>query len=469
MCGIVGYITVDNNTQEYVKEKFFEEALYMNALRGSHSTGIMSVSEEFRWAWAKQAVSAAEYIDGKTWSKRESKNWCSVGHGRHATVGEINCDNAHPFQHGEIILVHNGTLRTIWDLPHKSKDIKVDSELIAYNLSLVEPDKAVEIIEKLQGAYALVWFDERDKSVNMVRNHERPLHLGINRQEDSLFFMSDGNMLHAVGQRLMVPTNGPSRIWQIATHQILKYKKGNLVPEVTEVRPFARRSTYIPTTRTKTHTGVVRHKTGGTYSKKVNPEDIPKVHLEMMKDWYMIDPAEEYYFEPKGHINWGKNEGLITGVVYHPEWDTYLDVIIPSDAHTQKAPPELLLDYEGPWSILLTGVSHCSYVKDSSELTFIGKVKWYTWPASRPTPKENIVEHDEGTEVAICWFEKVQGPHGEIDVPAFEALVGDGCAMCSMPVLPEEAEKITWVGEMSNQPLCENCLDDWCNEWSSGQ
>ena len=215
MCGIVGFISLKNQHREFSKEKFMTDGLYVNALRGMHSTGVMSLEDSFRWRWAKNAVTAQEFIDQEKWSKKRFNKWCMVGHNRHATIGAIETDNAHPFHHGEIILVHNGTLNNHHSLPHRNKDIKVDSELVAYNLSKVAPeDAAKEVIGRLSGAYALVWFDTRDQSVNIVRNSERPMHFGINKLEDILWFMSEGDMLNMVTRRITDRSSHPAKIWR---------------------------------------------------------------------------------------------------------------------------------------------------------------------------------------------------------------------------------------------------------------
>ena len=102
MCGIVGYITLNDNTRTLSKDKFLTEALFMDSLRGMHSTGLMTLCEDYMWQYQKQAVDGAEFIMRKGYRERTKETWCAVGHNRHATQGAITTDNAHPFKQGDI-------------------------------------------------------------------------------------------------------------------------------------------------------------------------------------------------------------------------------------------------------------------------------------------------------------------------------------------------------------------------------
>ncbi len=498
MCGIVGVITTDNDTHKYTKEKFMTEGLYVDALRGWDPTGVMALGEEFRWEYLKNAVPAASFLDSKEWRKRNFNRWCMVGHNRAATVGKVTTENAHPFQHGDVMLVHNGTLRTTYDMPHKNKDIDVDSELIAYNLSQVEPEEAKDVLSKLQGAYALVWFDERDNSVNMARNSERPLHLAMNRGQDILYFMSDGHMLNMLTRRSQNMQAQPSGVFQIATKQILKYKKGSLVPEVTAVPNFTRVVSYRNQTHHSQQSSVA---TRGTRSGMMStiPNDgvlggqgkwdrlliggeyriIPKIYGDMLKDWYGITLGEGLFFKPGGWMqwNWQNNEndhGNMYGKVFHKEWNAWVHARIPFVGRNQQR------DYKNNtgWTVVPIGVDHTSVEGGKDELTLICRIVWYSWHDTVPEVTEDtkvldtsrddakaidkevdewLADDEEGED---SYEDVVKGPHGHyININAFESLTEDGCVMCSGPVFVEDCEDLVWVGEMENQPLCMGCLD----------
>ena len=47
MCGIVGYITTQNDIYEHARRGFFKYALMLDTLRGPDSTGVITVSKKF--------------------------------------------------------------------------------------------------------------------------------------------------------------------------------------------------------------------------------------------------------------------------------------------------------------------------------------------------------------------------------------------------------------------------------------
>ena len=490
MCGIVGVITTDDNRHEYSKKRFMTEGLYVDALRGMHGTGIMGLSKDFEWNYLKQAVPAAKFLNTENWDKTKFNQWCMVGHNRHATMGEHTTENTHPFRQGEILLVHNGTLRSLFNLQHKNHDLNVDSQQIAYNLSQVEPEEAPEVISRLSGAYALVWFDNRDSSVNMVRNHERPLHLGLSRDEQALWFMSEGHMLRFLTERFSSYQAVPDNIWQLQTGRLLKFKKGNLMPEVINVPHFtgaarwgngwgqgtgewqrdreaddSRRGRY-GTHTTQTSRTTERRRNGwnatmktagatgyeGNYKVLVNNkyEPIPEGHKEMVENWYCLDTTQDVYFKPKRFMKWGNSKGTVIGSAFHPEWCCWFDAVI---HHVSIQQYDSHGDY--PWTVKVSGIDHRSYVPQApSGLAFICNVLWFSWTDKEP---EEEVPAETSHDVTDC----MPGPHGHyIDLDAWNYLTESGCVMCQQPILPDEADDLMWVGEMENQPLCYACQED---------
>lgn len=161
--------------------EIFNQLLYCDVFRGQHSTGVFTKRLTDKEAsFHKDALPSfayqlqPEYIElvrGK--GTYAIPPIFLVGHNRHATRGAINANNAHPFQHEHITLVHNGTLTDQSLLPESNRFV-VDSDNIAYSIAKIG---AEETIQKLNGAYTLIWHDNSDDTLHIIRNKERPFHL----------------------------------------------------------------------------------------------------------------------------------------------------------------------------------------------------------------------------------------------------------------------------------------------------
>ena len=71
-----------------------------------------------------------------------------------------------------------------------SEYFDTDSEAIFHNIQQDGPDA---IIPKLWGAYALIWYDNRDQSIYFIRNSQRPLH--YQKTPSGIFWSSDPDFL----------------------------------------------------------------------------------------------------------------------------------------------------------------------------------------------------------------------------------------------------------------------------------
>lgn len=76
------------------------------------------------------------------------------------------------------------------DLLPDSKNFEVDSENICHSINTIG---AAETIQKLDGAFTLIWHDASDNRLHIIRNEERPFHLA--RCNKDWFGASEEDML----------------------------------------------------------------------------------------------------------------------------------------------------------------------------------------------------------------------------------------------------------------------------------
>lgn len=212
MCGIVlvGAASV-MSTKDI---SLFEKLLFCDTFRGDHSTGVMSgyfthgTTPDYFVDVNKAALNGPEFIKSEAWASAKSRYfdvlyqnarkpvrtlktpYFMVGHNRYATMGAKTATNAHPFQVGNVTLVHNGTL-VDQDLLPDSAAFEVDSHNIAH---AINKEGIVTTLTKLDGAFTLIWHDARDNTVNIIRNEERPFHLAQTASGD-WFGASEEDML----------------------------------------------------------------------------------------------------------------------------------------------------------------------------------------------------------------------------------------------------------------------------------
>lgn len=178
----------------------FKEMLYLDAVRGKDSTGMMYMAKAGYADWRKleglpqdllATKSAQDFFNGAI-----SDGMCLFGHNRAATKGSVTTENAHPFEEGSIILMHNGTLENEFTFPEwRHSDIKVDSQLVA---RLFDVHGVEDTLSKIIGAFTFIWADTKEGKIKIIRNEERPLYMGYSIKDEKFYFASEGKMLEWV-------------------------------------------------------------------------------------------------------------------------------------------------------------------------------------------------------------------------------------------------------------------------------
>lgn len=190
MCGIVGLISKKPGGFFANDLDMFQAMLVNDTQRGEDSTGSFIVKRNGDAESIKIASHPFNLFATSGWDKFRqtaiNQSKVIVGHNRKATLGAINSANAHPFQEGPIVLVHNGTLRN-------HKEWKLDRDVDSHALCQLIAEKGhEEALKMVDGAFALVWYNLETGKLYMCRNKERPL--SIVATDEMIAFASEAWM-----------------------------------------------------------------------------------------------------------------------------------------------------------------------------------------------------------------------------------------------------------------------------------
>ncbi len=311
MCGIVGVAAAFTMS---VKDKdFFKDALFCDQLRGKDSTGIIAVPKDAadEVETFKKAYPAGDFMQlarARAMYDFNSDPRVLIGHNRAATKGLVVHENAHPFTHGNITMVHNGTLKQYAKLPGYT-NYAVDSALLCRGISELGIQ---ETVDRITGAYALVWWDAGDRTLNFLRNKERPLSIGNTVTGNNLYFASEMGMLEWISERQGIDL---ADVVSLTPDQHLKINVNGLAfsPVVTEVKKVATvivRPVYTPPAQHGNKGGTV---TSITAKEKLTRDAPPEVRPSPDENLQ----AHIYKFLPyKGDINLGVMKGITVTKAY---------------------------------------------------------------------------------------------------------------------------------------------------------
>lgn len=223
MCGLVAVVSKAFNGFTSRDKDVFSQMLFADTLRGDDATGTMLVDNNGNLDLAKEATTApwfqgtSEYRDLEVKAVRNGAAW--VGHNRKATRGEIKDENAHPFVvDNRIVLVHNGTL---YGDHTKIANTEVDSHAIAHLIHQKE-DNVEAALSELNGAYALIWYDVKNRELNFVRNDDRPLY--YIETNSAWYWASEAGMLAWIMNRNNVPTTPTNKITLLPAGTLFNFK-----------------------------------------------------------------------------------------------------------------------------------------------------------------------------------------------------------------------------------------------------
>lgn len=201
MCGLVGIMS----SNMLIKHKdALASLLYLDTWRGRDATGVAALRQNADTAILKATVPGYDFVDQPKFEHHLKLNdFLWIGHNRFGTMGKNIKTNAHPFtvedEQGTCLLVgaHNGTL-TNKHVLSDSHLFGTDSEALFNNIAKEGVDNT---LSKVEGAWALTYYDHVTEEFCVVRNKERPLHYAFSEDNKTLLWASESWMLKVVCSR----------------------------------------------------------------------------------------------------------------------------------------------------------------------------------------------------------------------------------------------------------------------------
>lgn len=428
MCGLIGAAgKLDATT-----DKIVEQLLIVDSLRGTDSTGVATVSKATGYVRvAKQVGDPYNLFNDRRYDEAmRYQNKAIIGHNRWATVGGVDRKSAHPFEFDNIVGVHNGTLDNKYILD-RAADFKVDSENLYWHIQEFGIDDA---IGKVRGAWALVYWDKTEHTINFLRNKERPLHFVMDEKGEQLYWASERWMLQGVLTRNGVKQGEYIELETDMHCSIHIDEKGELAkPVIRQIKgaaPFV--STITPKVIGTDLTGRIEQKQPSTNDAKVatiNSIDISyqsKKHVEFEVVCTSKDLNGQEYC-----------------VLFDAEYPSYFVRLYNHSCHAVQTLPEGTMIYAD-----ISGHYH-----NQKEGNFYKVSPWSAVvKATLVTGVQDMFEDYSYNSMEM--FKDEQGNY--MNGAAWRAEYS-ACSSCDDELIPEQANRFTLQGQV----LCPNCVTEF--------
>ena len=246
MCGLVGLMS----SNFLLKHKeVLSCLLYLDTFRGRDSTGVAAIRHNADTLVLKATVPGHEFVEGpRLFDHLKMNDFVWIGHNRFGTVGKNIKSNAHPFMILDeggacsVVGAHNGTLKNKYALADHNL-FGTDSEAL---FNSIANEGLEETIPKIEGAWALTYYDHVQEELRILRNGERPLFYAWEEGHKTLIWASEIWMIKVACSRSDVKID-EDKIYQVNEDTLYRipapdklndvlvmHRKGGLVGKTTD-------------------------------------------------------------------------------------------------------------------------------------------------------------------------------------------------------------------------------------------
>lgn len=505
MCGLAG---IFGRTFWKPDGDIFRQMLIGASMRGMQSTGIAMANPKDGVAYTKGTECAIDFINTQkfdSFSKKfETNATVMMGHARYATHGNIQHKNAHPFKHEHIVLAHNGGVHNhrILDPNFKSE---VDSEFICH---LIATHGVEWTVARLQGAFALTWLDETEKTFNIIRNEDRTLALYKNKYRDVYYYTSEAKLAEWVMERNntkeyeRIEFNiGEQLVWSLEHNTLTRIKRPLYTPPsylpVERYRGGQSRGPRFPWDDYEGYSGYDQQDTED-WKNPVNPRPAVQVSLGHPNVVAVSFNQKKEREERRGTEALRQCDSSVGEYirVYLYSWNPYVegstsrlwgkalgcfmdngsldcDIFVNGIRNTQLH----ALDGKFNDGYYSARISACKYDEDLNKLhLFVTNPEWIVEQEKDvlyselyqdiSLPKEVQSETIEQTQIDVpeeddedgMILNTIIGPDNVmISVEEFYELTKYGCARCSTDIDKVDAEDLYWM--TGSNPICLTCQE----------
>lgn len=407
--------------------------------------------------------------------------FATIGHHRAATHGTVSADNAHPFVHGSLkeknmlVGVHNGTINSFNSY---QSEFEVDSDWL---YDKIHREGAAKALSGLNGAYALVWYEQATNRIRIASNGQRTIFFAPLSGSNILLIGSEHEQIHWLARRNGLKIEQPlyPEVGKIYSWTLERGKEVRTVTDVEDILPVEKKETSpvvgaaipfrspvelrpgpTPGATSQTSTTSSNHGVGvGTTTKGGN--EIVSFYQkdkcnESLKD-FGFEFDQEVSFEPTGSDN---DPGMLSSNDVHG-W------IEPADGNTVMG--EAIMVGTSPqvrWNMKRFGQSICKVIGHRKVIDKEGNVTDYALvglpillEAFNP-PAVIAAKDEQKQELAVIEpvdEATIQGPRRRmITETTFNLLTKDGCIQCSCNLTKDmnEAAQMLWT---EDGPCCIDC------------